>query len=88
MEGKLVAVKAIGPDCVDDFNPFKHVCLSPSPKHPLPTPFYFGVLIETMYSCGHVEATATSECGQVPRAQLQSPSFLPRVPLDVQRKPV
>ena len=34
MNGKLVVVKTIDPDCVDDFNAFKHVCLSLS-KTPL-----------------------------------------------------
>lgn len=31
IDGKLVAVKTISPDCIDNFNTFKHVRLFPSP---------------------------------------------------------
>ena len=88
MNGKLVVVKTINPDRVDDFNAFKHVCLSPSLKRLLPTTFYVLAFTETVHSGSHLEATSTSECGQVPWVELRLSPSLPRVPVDVQQKPV
>ena len=88
MDGKLVVVKMINPDCVADFNAFKHVCLSPSLKRLLSTPFYVRALTETVRSGSHLEATAASKCGRVPWVDVRLSSSLPRVPVAVQRKPV
>ena len=84
MNGQLVAVKTINPDCIADLSAFKRVRLSPF----LPVELSDGIPPETVHQCGHVEATATSERGQFPWVQFRFSSFLPRVPLDDQWQPI
>jgi len=84
MDGKLVAVKAISPDCVRSFDGFKRVRLVVSPKYPLLMPISVWVLTEIVDQWDHVETTPASKRGPFPRVWLCRPSFLPCVPLDVQ----
>ena len=84
MDGRLVAVKTINPDCIENPDAFKRVRRFPSPNHFLSMPVYLRVLAEAVHRRGDVEATKTSECGQLSWVQLQLFSHLPRIPLDVQ----
>ena len=85
IDGKIVAVKTINPDCIENLNAYKHVRLSPSPKRLLSTPFSVWVIAEPMHQCGHVETTTTSKRGWFLWVRLRLPSFFPRVCLDAQR---
>ena len=84
MDGELVAVKTINPDCIADFDAFKRVRL---PRF-LPLMLSDGIPPETVHQCGYVEAIATSERGQFAWIRFRFSSFLPRVPLNVQREPI
>ena len=89
--GQFVAVKTITPDCIDNFNAFKHVRLPPLQRvtrYLLSKPFSISALPETVHQFGHLEATKTPECGQLPRFRLRFSPFLPRISLDVQREPL
>ena len=87
IDGHLVAVKTIDPECIDNFSAFKHVRLPfPSSSSLLMSP-YVGALSETVHQCGHLEAATTSECGEFPWVRLQLSPLLPRIPLDSQREP-
>ena len=82
IDGKLVAVKTIGPDCIDNFNTFKYARSFPLPEYLLSISCSIWVLTEIMHQCGRVEATAASKCGQFPWARLGCSPFLACVPLD------
>ena len=88
IDGQLVAVKTIGLDCITDFRVFKHVRPSPLPKRPLSTSRSTWARTATVHQRDHVETTTTSECCQFPWVWVRFPSFLPCIPLDVQRQPV
>ena len=85
MHGKLVAVKTINLDCVEDFYAFKYVRLTPCSKCLL-TSVSVWTLIEIVHQCDHVETTTTSKCGQFPRARFRLSSDLSRISLDFQRE--
>jgi len=85
MDGRLVAVKTISPDRVENFNTFNRVRLPP-PKSLLSMSFIFGALAETVREWDYVEAITASKCGQLPWVCLRRSSLLPCIPLDVQRE--
>ena len=86
IDGNMVTVKTINPDCIANFSAFKRVRLSPSLKRLLSTSFSVWVIAEPMHQSGHVETTTTSKCGWFPWVRFRLPPFLPCIPLDVQRE--
>ena len=86
MDGKLVAVKVISPDRIQDFDVFKRVRLSAPLKYLLIIPFSVWVLTEIVDQWNYVEATAASECGSFPWVRLSRSPFLPCIPPDAQRE--
>ena len=86
MDGKLVAVKAISPDCIENLDTFKRVRLSVSSTNLSLMPVSVGILTEIVDQWNHVEAIATSERRLFPWVRLSRSSFLPCIPLDVQRE--
>ena len=85
MHGKLVAVKTINLDCVEDFYAFKYVRLTPCLKCLL-TSVSVWTLIEIVHQCDHMETTTTPKCGQFPWARFRLSSYLSRISLDFQRE--
>ena len=83
MDGRLVAVKTINPDCITNFNVFKCVRLPPF----IPVRVSDGIPPEIAHRCGYLEAITTSERCQFPWVRFRFSSFLPRVPLDGQWEP-
>ena len=91
IDGQLVAVKTISSDCINNFNAFKHVRLPPLQRvtrYLLSKPFSISALPETVHQFGHLEATKTPECGQLPWVRLRFPSFLSCILLDAQWEPL
>ena len=84
MDGKLVAVKTISPDYIENSDTFKRVRPPPS-KTSLIDPI-FGAPTETVHEWGRVEAITAPKCAQFSRVLLRRSSFLPCIPLDVQRE--
>ena len=86
MDGMLVAVKTISPDCIENLDTFKRVRLSASSTNLSLMPVSVWILTEIVGQRNHVEAIAASERCLFPWVRLSRSSFLPCIPLDVQRE--